>query len=204
PLPPRARAHCTARLSDGGRRLSRCARRLPGAAPARGSRDGCRGPRGGARRAAQLVQRPRRWPGRALRDRAGLPAERSRRAAALGLARASRLAIETVGCDWSSTFVWDTRREAFRLAANAGWNPEVRTELAQLEFPADSLPVIAALRPGEVLEMPDVRTQSLVPLELARRMEASSSCSVPIARGDDIVAVLVNGWRTRTGPMSPK
>ena len=120
------------------------------------------------------------------------------------LERVSRLAIETVGCDWSSTFVWDTRREAFRLAANAGWNPEVRTELAQLEFPADSLPVIAALRPGEVLEMPDVRTQSLVPLELARRMEASSSCSVPIARGDDIVAVLVNGWRTRTGPMSPK
>src|SRR2546430_1513957 len=96
------------------------------------------------------------------------------------LERVSRLAIETVGCDWSSMFVWDTRREAFRLAANAGWNPEVRTELAQLEFPADSLPVIAALRPGEVLEMPDVRTQSLVPLELARRMEASSSCSAPI------------------------
>ena len=120
------------------------------------------------------------------------------------LERVSRLAVERLACDWSSTFVWDGRREAFRLAASAGTRPEVLTELAQLEFPPGSLPVLDALRPGEVLEIADFEKQSLVPVELPRRMEASSALYVPIARRDTIVAVLIHGYRTRTGPFSSK
>ncbi|TMB43982.1 MAG: HAMP domain-containing histidine kinase [Deltaproteobacteria bacterium] len=120
------------------------------------------------------------------------------------LERVSRLAVERLACDWSSTFVWDGRREAFRLAASAGTRAEVLTELAQLEFPPGSLPVLDALRPGEVLEIADFEKQSLVPVELPRRMEASSALYVPIARRDTIVAVLIHGYRTRTGPFSSK
>ena len=120
------------------------------------------------------------------------------------LERVSRLAVERLACDWSSTFVWDGRREAFRLAASAGTRPEVLTELTQLEFPPGSLPVLDALRPGEVLEIADFEKQSLVPVELPRRMEASSALYVPIARRDTIVAVLIHGYRTRTGPFSSK
>src|SRR5205814_9712934 len=57
---------------------------------------------------------------------------------------------------------------------------------------------------GEVLEIADFEKQSLVPVELPRRMEASSALYVPIARRDTIVAVLIHGYRTRTGPFSSK
>src|SRR5881398_62812 len=98
----------------------------------------------------------------------------------------------------------DMLERVSRLAVSAGTRAEVLTELAQLEFPPGSLPVLDALRPGEVLEIADFEKQSLVPVELPRRMEASSALYVPIARRDTIVAVLIHGYRTRTGPFSSK
>jgi len=120
------------------------------------------------------------------------------------LERVNRLAVERLACDWSNTFVWDGRRGAFRLAASAGTRSEVLAELAQLEFPRGSLPLLDALNPGEVLEIPDFEDQRLVPVELPRRMEASSALYVPIARRETIVAVLVHGYRLRTGAFSSK
>ena len=78
------------------------------------------------------------------------------------------------------------------------------TELAQIEFARDSLPIISALEPGELLEMPDVAHQSLVPVELQRRLEVASALYVPIARRGEIVGVLVHGYRERIGPFSAK
>ena len=120
------------------------------------------------------------------------------------LERVNALAVETLGCDWSSTFIWDERRQAFRLSANVGSRPEVRTELEQLEFPLDSMPLLHALRPGEVVEIADALHDPLVPAELMRRLEIASGLWAPIARRGEIVGVLTYGYRTRTGRFSPK
>jgi len=120
------------------------------------------------------------------------------------LERVNRLAVETLDCDWSSTWVYDARREAFRLAANVGSRPEVLVELAQLDFPRDSLPLLAAIRPGEVLEIADSNAQSLVPPALQRRLEVASALYAPITRRRELVGILVHGYRERTGPFSPK
>jgi PAS domain S-box-containing protein len=120
------------------------------------------------------------------------------------LERVSQLAVETLGCDWSSIFVWDERREAFRLRANAGSRPEVREEMEQVEFGLDSLPLLHALRSQPLVEVPESGAHALVPVELMRRWENASSLYVPISRGDTIVAVLAHGYRERTGPFSAR
>jgi len=51
------------------------------------------------------------------------------------LRRVNGLAVETLGCDWSSTFLWDSRRGGLVLHATAGARPEVAAELATLVFP---------------------------------------------------------------------
>ncbi len=120
------------------------------------------------------------------------------------LERVNRLAVETIGCDWSSTFVWDEGRQAFRLHANVGSRPEVRAELAQIDFTWDAFPLLRTLRAGEVLEVTDATTQSLIPLVLMRRFETASALYVPITRHAEISGVLVNGYAVRTGPFSSK
>jgi signal transduction histidine kinase len=120
------------------------------------------------------------------------------------LEQVNRLAVEALDCDWSSTFVWEESREAFRLGANVGTRPEVRAELEQLRFAWDSLPLLAVIRRGEAVEMPDVGRQTLVPVELQRRLEVASALYVPISRRDEVVGVLVHGYRTRTGPFSAR
>jgi signal transduction histidine kinase len=120
------------------------------------------------------------------------------------LERVNALAVETLACDWSSTFVWDDGRQAFRLGANVGSRPEVRTELSQLEFVPGAFPILGMLRAGEVVEMPDSSAQDLVPFELQRRMEVASALYTPIARRDEVIGVLVHGRRERTGPFSSK
>ncbi len=114
----------------------------------------------------------------------------------------NRLAVEALGCDWSSTFLFDERRGVYWLAANVGSRPEVRTELAQLEFAPESLPLLERFQPGALVEIPDASTGTLVPAALMRRTEAASALYAPIARGEKIIGVLVNGYRERTGPFS--
>ena len=75
-----------------------------------------------------------------------------------------------VGCDWSSLFLFDERRRCLPARApTSGSPPEILSELAQLEFPPDSLPLLQALRPGELVEIAAADEQDLVPPELLRR-----------------------------------
>jgi signal transduction histidine kinase len=118
------------------------------------------------------------------------------------LERVNHLAVAVLACDWSSTFTWDDARQAFRLHSNVGTRPEIVTELAQLEFSRGSLPIISALDREELIEMPDVARQSLVPVDLQRRLEVASALYVPIRHRDEIVGVLAHGYRQRTGPFT--
>jgi signal transduction histidine kinase len=120
------------------------------------------------------------------------------------LERVNALAVEALGCDWSSIYVWDERRQVFRLETSTGTRPEIRTELEQLEFPRGSLPILAVLQPGETLEIADGAEQDLVPTPLLRRLEVASALYTPLARRDQIIAVLITGYRTRTGAFTGK
>jgi signal transduction histidine kinase len=117
------------------------------------------------------------------------------------LERVNQLALEALQCDWSSTFVWDEQRNAFRFAANVGSRPEIRAELALMDFGAE-LPLIGTLRAGLVLEMPDSMQQDLVPRALQRRFEVASALYVPISRGGTVTGVHIHGYRERTGQFS--
>ena len=112
------------------------------------------------------------------------------------------LATEALGCDWSSLFLFDKRRGAYRLCSNVGSPPQVQSDLAAIEFPPDSLPLLQALKPGELIEIADVANQTLVPLDFMRRMAVSSALYAPVSRGDQIIGVLANGCCERVGPFT--
>jgi len=118
------------------------------------------------------------------------------------LERVNRLAVDVLACDWSSTFLWDDARQAFRLHSNIGTRPAIATELAQLEFSRENLPLIAALEQEDLIEIPDATRQSLLPVDLGRRLEVASALYVPIRNRDEIVGVFVHGYRHRTGPFT--
>jgi signal transduction histidine kinase len=120
------------------------------------------------------------------------------------MARVASLAVEVLDCDWSNVFVRDVARQVTRFAANAGSRPEVCAELAQIEWRTGALPLGTLLRPGEVVEIPDGFASPFVPAELTRRLEVASALLVPIYRREELIAVLVSGYRTRTGPFSAR
>ncbi len=120
------------------------------------------------------------------------------------LEQVNRLARASLGCDWSITIRWDPERRTFRLHSAAGVHKTVRTELAQLEFPFDSMPLFAALTPGETIEIVDASDQCWVPPRIMRRAGASSALCTPVCRQDQITALLMHGYRTRTGPFTIK
>jgi len=119
------------------------------------------------------------------------------------LARLNELAVETLQCDWSHTYIWDPVRRRQRLAASAGVPPEVRADIEQFAFPLDR-PSRARDATDEVIEIPDVAAQKFVPCALMLRFQCASSLVTRIVRGDEVIGVLAHGYRERTGPFSQK
>ncbi len=115
------------------------------------------------------------------------------------LEHVNRLAREATGCDWSSTFLFDAERGVYRLAANVGSRDEVRESLLQTDFAVDSMPLFQQFRPGTLIEIESPEGQALVPPNILRWAENASALYAPIGRGDTIVGVLLNGYRTREG-----
>ena len=118
------------------------------------------------------------------------------------LERVNRLAIDAVGCDWSSLFIFDEHRGVYRLASNVGSRPDVVSDLRPLEFPPDSLPLLQALRPGELVAITHADEQDLVPPDLLRRLGVASALYAPVARREDIIGILVIGFAERVGAFS--
>lgn len=114
----------------------------------------------------------------------------------------TRVAVQAVGCDWGSTFVWDDAREAYRLGGLWGATPEVAEEMQAVEFTAATLPLIDELRPGVLVEIENAASQTLVPHALLDRWGVASQIVAPIARGDRIMGALCLAYRERRGPFS--
>jgi signal transduction histidine kinase len=113
-------------------------------------------------------------------------------------------AVELVGTDWGATFVWDESRNAYRLHASVGVSTHVVDELEQVDSTPGSLPIVRAHRPGLLLELPDAREQELVPPDMLARWQVSSELCAPISRGVGVIGLICLGYRTRTGPFSPR
>jgi len=116
----------------------------------------------------------------------------------------ARLAVDACECDWASIYVWDEDRRAFRLRANAGGRAETRAEVEQVEFRHDTFGIVRAMKPGEILELPDCAAQELIPPALMARWQISSLLGASLWRGDAVVGSLLVGYRKRTGPFSAK
>jgi signal transduction histidine kinase len=120
------------------------------------------------------------------------------------LERVNRQAVCELGCDLSATFTWNHERTAFRLHADVGSPADVAAEFAQFEFPFGSLPLFGALEGEAIVEIADARAQSWVPVALLARAQIASALYTPIRRQGALIAILVHGYRARTGPFSAK
>ena len=113
-------------------------------------------------------------------------------------------AVEVLGCDFSSTYLWDADRKVYHLAGNVGASDLVQRELPHVEFPRGSIPILEVLEPGQLIEVPDVEEQELFPVVLLRSLHVSSLLCVAIDGRDGIVGMLVPGYRERRGAFSTR
>jgi signal transduction histidine kinase len=107
------------------------------------------------------------------------------------LERVNALAVDALGCDWSSTFLWDDRRGGLALHASVGARPEVTAELGALVFPAPATD-------RDVFE--STRTSD----GLMRRFGNASCLCTPVRQGTEVRALLVHGFRERTAGFSAR
>src|SRR6185369_16438630 len=115
------------------------------------------------------------------------------------LAHLTRIAVETVGCDWGTTFARDQRDGIYRLAGLFGEPPGVREEIEVAEFDERNLPLIHVLTPGALVELADARAQELVPPALLERWGVASQLVAPIALRGRIVGALCLAHGERRG-----
>ena len=114
----------------------------------------------------------------------------------------NQFAVKALGCDFSSTYVWDPEREVGALVGNVGARDEVQAELPEIEFPRESMLLVDALLKGQTVEVQDAENQSWVPVVLMKSLQVSSLIGVPFEGMDGIGGGFVHGYRTRTGPFT--
>ena len=120
------------------------------------------------------------------------------------LHRLTRVAVQALGCDWGSTFVWNAERRVYTLGGLCDAPPGVRDEIAAIEFDPSDLPLIDQLVPGRLVEIEDAAQQVLIPPALLQRWHVASQIIVPIARGAHVVGALCLAYRERRGPFSER
>ena len=117
----------------------------------------------------------------------------------------TQLAAEVVGCDWTATFTWVERPRGFRLGASFGLLPDVRTELAQIEFPAEGSSLLRSFRPGQLVETGQCEDlERLLSPHVQRRFEIASGLFAPLYSGPDLIGVLLFAHRERRHPFLPR
>ncbi len=113
-------------------------------------------------------------------------------------------AVEALGCDFSSTFLFDPDREVYHLAGNIGASEHVQREFPHVEFPKGSIPILDVLEPGRVIEIADAEKQDLFPVVLLKSLHVSSLLCVAIDGRDGVVGALTYGYRTQTGAFTSR
>jgi signal transduction histidine kinase len=109
----------------------------------------------------------------------------------------TRIAVASLGCDWTAAFRWDAHAKAFRLAAQVGLAGPAADEIRDLEFGTEFGPAVGHVQAGSVLEITDTSVADALPPALMARWKMSSLLAVPMRRASAVVGVLVTGYRTR-------
>ena len=120
------------------------------------------------------------------------------------LAHVTRVAVETVGCDWGTTFVRSERDGVFRVAGLFGEPPGVREEIEIAEFDERNLPLVHELAPGRLVEISDAAAQKLVSPALLERWRVASQLVAPITLGGAVVGSLCLAYVERRGPFTAR
>jgi len=119
------------------------------------------------------------------------------------LARLNDVVRHALGCEWSVTLLHDKQRDVFRVAAASGTNPRVLEEVRNLEFPATSAPLFAALAQRGVVAVED-RSSGLFPEPLMKRWQMASFLCADLQRAGASVGLLAAGFNERAGPFSAR
>ncbi len=109
----------------------------------------------------------------------------------------TRSACEVLGCDWALVSLWDAAKEVARIAATAGFPPEIEEEMKLVDFRrADFVEIELALdhQTNEVTEPTPAHA------DLFQRWQVSSYLAVPMTRGNALLGSLLVGYRQRRGP----
>jgi signal transduction histidine kinase len=122
------------------------------------------------------------------------------------LAHMTRVAVQTVGCDWGSTFGLDPRDGAYRLAGLFGAPPGVREEIEVAEFDAQNLPLVRHVEAGLLVEIADASHQEpeMVPPPLLARWSVASELVAPIQMAGRVVGALCLAHTERRGAFSQR
>jgi signal transduction histidine kinase len=116
----------------------------------------------------------------------------------------ARIAVDSLGCDWSCALRWDPHANAFRLAAEVGLDPDAAAEIRRLEFGAEFGSAVGHVLTGRLLEIPDASVAEATPPALLARWKVASLLAVPMRRADAVVGVLVTGFHERRGAFAPR
>jgi signal transduction histidine kinase len=120
------------------------------------------------------------------------------------LAGVTRIAVESLGCDWSCAFRWDRQSGAFRLAAETRLDPVAADEIGGLEFGTEFGAAVGRVRAGGPVEVPDTSVTDALPPGLMARWRMASLLAMPMRRGSEVVGALVTGYRARRDVFPPR
>jgi len=122
------------------------------------------------------------------------------------LVHLTRMAVQTVGCDWATTFRLDPRDGIYRLAGLFGEPPGVREEIEVAEFDARNLPLVRHIEAGLIVEVADASQQDpeMVSPTLMARWGVASELVAPITMAGRVVGALCLAHTTRRGPFSAR
>ena len=120
------------------------------------------------------------------------------------LTMVTAFAHRTLDCDSAILWVLDPRRNVYRLASAVGLQEDLYTAMRELEITATDSPLVEALRTAGLIDIPDFRTQSLMPADLPAHFGGTSALIASIASRETLQGVLCLGQHGRYGPATPR
>jgi signal transduction histidine kinase len=116
------------------------------------------------------------------------------------LARVNRIALDQLEADWSATFLVDSNRRTFKLAASTDRHEHASRAVPTVELPTNEWPGVDRLAEQRVVALTDVeamRTREL----LAGGRPLTAVVLAGLYRDDNLAGVLAVGYRVADAPL---
>lgn len=119
------------------------------------------------------------------------------------LARLNESVRGALHCDFSITLLREAARDAYRVAAVSGSEPEILEEVRSVEFPTASAPIFGAVATQGLVTVED-RSSPLFPVSLMERWHITSFMLADLQRAGVSIGLLAAGFNERAGPFSDR